>query len=184
VLDDARVLNELARLRDDGIRVGLSLSGPRQKETLARALPIERDGRRLFESVQATWNLLEPSAGEALAQAHAAGIGVIVKEALANGHLAGREDASGDASPYADAQRALATEARRLDVSVDALALAAALAQPWADCVLSGAARVEHVQSNLAALSLSAPTEVFERLGELAVTPADYWARRAKSVWT
>ena len=35
-------------------------------------------------AVQATWNVLEPSAGPALADAHVQGWGVIVKEALAN----------------------------------------------------------------------------------------------------
>jgi aryl-alcohol dehydrogenase-like predicted oxidoreductase len=40
---------------------------------------------RLFQTVQATWNLLERSAGAALAEAHAAGCGVIVKEAVPTG---------------------------------------------------------------------------------------------------
>ena len=40
--------------------------------------------------MQATWNLLEPSAGPALAEARAAGMGVIIKEALANGRLTSR----------------------------------------------------------------------------------------------
>ncbi|MFN2564957.1 MAG: aldo/keto reductase [Gemmatimonadaceae bacterium] len=184
VLDDEGVLDELARLRDGGVLIGLSVSGPRQADTIARALRVERGGRRLFGSVQATWNLLEPSAGAALAQAHDAGVGVIVKEALANGHLAGRADADVDASPYADAQRALQEEARRLTVGADALALAAALAQPWADCVLSGAVRVEHVEANLTALRLAVPAEVLERLRPLAASPVEYWARRAASVWT
>jgi len=184
VLDDDGVLDELARLRDEGMLVGLTLSGPRQAETLERALAVERGGRGLFGCVQATWNLLEPSAGDALAGAHAAGIGVIVKEALANGHLAGRGDAGDGASPYAEAQRTLAEEARRLDVSVDALALAAALAQPWADCVLSGAVRVEQLGANLAALSVTVPEDVLGRLAALAVPPGEYWARRAASVWT
>jgi aryl-alcohol dehydrogenase-like predicted oxidoreductase len=184
VLDDAGVLDELARLRDGGVLVGLTLSGPSQAETLERALAIERGGRRLFGCVQATWNLLEPSAGEALARAHAAGVGVIVKEALANGHLAGRADAGAGASPYGDAQRTLAEEARRLEATADALALAAALAQPWADCVLSGAVRVEQLAANLAALSVRVTADVLTRLGSLAVTAAEYWARRAASVWT
>ena len=41
----------------------------------------------LFDAVQATWNLLEPSATDALTRAHAAGLTVIVKEAVANGRL-------------------------------------------------------------------------------------------------
>ena len=48
------------------------------------------DRRRppLFTSFQSTWNVLEPSAGPALAEAAAAGARVIVKEAVANGRLA------------------------------------------------------------------------------------------------
>jgi aryl-alcohol dehydrogenase-like predicted oxidoreductase len=182
VLDDARVLDELARLRDNGVIVGLSVSGPRQADTIARGLAVERGGVRLFGCVQATWNVLEPSAGEMLAQAHAAGVGVIVKEALANGRLAGRADAG--AGPYADVQRVLGDEAQRLGVGTDALALAAALAQPWADCVLSGAVCVEHMEANLAALRIVVPAGVRERLRVLAVVPGEYWARRAVAVWT
>ncbi len=48
------------------------------------------DGLRLFDVVQSTWNVLEPSVGPALSDAHAAGLGVIVKEALANGRLTER----------------------------------------------------------------------------------------------
>ncbi|GAA2036285.1 hypothetical protein GCM10009839_41450 [Catenulispora yoronensis] len=51
------------------------------------ALAITVDGVRLFDSVQATYNLLEPSAGPALSESHDAGCTVIVKEALANGRL-------------------------------------------------------------------------------------------------
>ena len=182
VLGDAGVLDALARLRDDGVLVGLSVSGPRQAETISRALAVERGVMRLFGCVQATWNVLEPSAGDALAQAHAAGVGVLVKEALANGRLAGRADA--DAGPFASAQRALGEEARRLGVGVDGLTLAVALAQPWADCVLSGAVRVEHVESNLAALRIAVPMDVLARLRALAVSPAEYWTWRAAAVWT
>jgi aryl-alcohol dehydrogenase-like predicted oxidoreductase len=184
VLDDASVLDELARLRDDDVVVGLSVSGPRQADTIDKALTVERGGRRLFGCVQATWNLLEPSAGDALAAAHAAGVGVIVKEALANGHLAGRPGARGDASPYAGAQHALEHEAHGLGVSVDALALAAVLSQPWADCVLSGAVSVEQVEANLAALTVALPADLLGRLQAVAVPPGEYWARRAASVWT
>ena len=184
VLDDGAVLDELARLRDEGVVVGLSVSGPRQAETIVRALGIDRGGRRLFGSIQATWNLLEPSAGEALARAHAAGVGVIVKEALANGRLAGRADARDDAGSYADAVATIEREARRLGARADAVALSAVLAQPWVDCALSGAVTAEQMAANLAALGLTVPADVLRRLEALAVSPADYWARRAESVWT
>ena len=66
ILQDRAVLEELGRLRDAGLIIGLSLTGPRQGETLREALKVEVAGRRLFGAVQATWNLLEPSAGPAL----------------------------------------------------------------------------------------------------------------------
>ena len=74
-LDDAPLLRDLSRLRDSGVVVGLSVSGPRQTEVIERALEL-----RLFGCVQATWNLLEPSCGPMLARAHAEGLRVLVKE--------------------------------------------------------------------------------------------------------
>jgi aryl-alcohol dehydrogenase-like predicted oxidoreductase len=179
VLEDRAVLEELARLKGEGLRIGLSLSGPHQAETLRRALEIVVAGRRLFEAVQATWNLLEPSAGPALAEAHAAGLGVILKEALANGRLTARND-----DPAFEARRrVLGVEASRLGTGVDALALAAALAQPWADVVLSGATTAEQLGSNLAALAVGRDDRAAERLRALAEGPEDYWSTRSRLPW-
>jgi aryl-alcohol dehydrogenase-like predicted oxidoreductase len=166
VLDDRAVLEELKRLRETGLAVGLTVTGARQAETIERALEI-----RIFDTVQATWNLLERSAGPMLAEAHAAGLGVIVKEALANGRLTARGDVS-----------TLLEVAERRGVAPDALALAAALAQPWADVVLSGAATVETLQSNLTALKLELG-ELDPGLESLAEAPARYWDERAKLRW-
>jgi len=179
VLDDAEVIDELTRLRADGVRVGLSVSGPTQGETIHRALTIERDGRPLFNAVQATWNLLEPSAGPALAAARARGLGVIVKEALANGRLTERNSDPA----FADGLARLREEAARLGTSVDAVALGAALAQPWADVVLSGAATVEQIRSNLAAMRGAWDDEATRRLSALAVAPAAYWRQRSALPW-
>src|SRR5512132_1422392 len=129
VLDNQEVLDELARLKRGGTVIGLTLSGADQAEVLRRARRIERDGEPLFGCVQATWNLLEPSAGPALAEARAAGMGVIIKEALANGRLTSRNAAA----PFAAEGGTLRQEAERLGVGMDALALAAVLALPWAD---------------------------------------------------
>ena len=103
VLEDAEVLDELRRLRDAGVRVGLTVSGTSQGETIERALELG-----LFDAVQATWNLFERSAEPALAAAAAAGLTVYVKEALANGRLAGREAAPA----LADAAAAHQTDTR------------------------------------------------------------------------
>jgi aryl-alcohol dehydrogenase-like predicted oxidoreductase len=163
VLEDDTVVAELERLRGEGLAVGLSVTGPRQAETIERAV----DGGR-FDTVQATWNLLERSAGPALERAHATGMGVIVKEALANGRLTARGDV-----------RRVQAEAERRGTTPDALVLAACLAQPWADVVLSGAATVEQLESNLGSLELSYDGG----LDDLAEPRDAYWARRAELPW-
>jgi aryl-alcohol dehydrogenase-like predicted oxidoreductase len=90
VLKNAEVLDELARLKSIGVRIGLSLTGPAQAKSLRKAMEIQIDGVALFDTVQATWNLLEQSAGPALLAASRAGLGVLIKEALANGRLTER----------------------------------------------------------------------------------------------
>jgi aryl-alcohol dehydrogenase-like predicted oxidoreductase len=95
VLKDRAVLTALARLRADGLAVGITVTGPRQADTIRAALDVRMDAVRLFQTVQATWNLLEPSAGPALAEARAAGLGIIIKEVLANGRLTDRAGGAG-----------------------------------------------------------------------------------------
>jgi aryl-alcohol dehydrogenase-like predicted oxidoreductase len=150
VLDDPAVRGELDALRDSGIRVGLTVTGDDQAATIERAL-----ANGGFDAVQATWNLHERSADQALEAAHEAGLQVLVKEALANGRLAGE----------------------------DRLALAAALARPWADVVLSGAATVAQLESNRAALEIAWNDDLERRLADLVEEPAAYWATRAELPW-
>ena len=57
--------------------------------------------------------------------------------------------------------------------------MAAALAQPWATVVLSGAASVKTLQSNLLALETGPPGE----LPELIEDSATYWAARGHLQW-
>jgi aryl-alcohol dehydrogenase-like predicted oxidoreductase len=175
VLEDSGVREELGRLRDSGVRVGLSLSGPRQAEVLRRALDIQAGGSPLFSCVQATWNLLERSASSVLAEAHAAGWGVIIKEAVANGRLTARNE-----DP---ALRPLREVAGELGATVDAVAMAAVLAQPWVSVVLSGATTVEQLQSNLRALEVKLGDEAQEKLHRLTEPPETYWARRSALPW-
>ena len=179
VLENGPVLLKLARLKSDGVRIGLTLSGPIQSEILRRAMEIEIDGARLFDSVQATWNLLDPSAGSALAEAHAAGIGVIIKEALANGRLTDRNQEP----DFASQLEVLRTEARELGTTTDALVLAACLSQPFVDVVLSGAANPEQLWSNVQACRFQLDEGILGRLLRLAETPGVYWATRSKLAW-
>ncbi len=171
VLDDADVIAALCELRADGVRIGLTTSGPEQADTIRRALEVTVDGTLVFATVQATWNLLERSAGPALAEAHDAGLGVIVKEAMANGRLAG----SGDRA-----------DAARLDGwPPDAVALAAAASQPWADVVLSGAATVDHLRSNLLATQMMLGGDLNATLAAVdPIDPQRYWSERSQRPWT
>ncbi|HEX2131430.1 MAG TPA: aldo/keto reductase [Actinophytocola sp.] len=165
LFDDLALQDALAALP---VRVGFSTSGPRQAETVRRALALERHGRPVFTAVQSTWNVLEPSVGGALLEAHSSGAHVLVKEALANGRLA------------VDPPPALAAVAERDDVGPDAVALAAALARPWADTVLLGPAGPGQLRSNLAALTAGDPTA---DLAGLAQSPEVYWNDRAALSW-
>ena len=179
VLANREVLDALARLRSEGLAIGLSLSGPRQAETLTRAMDVEVAGERLFDSVQATWNILERSAGPALAVAHEAGMGVIVKEALANGRLTDRNNAPA----FAAKRRVLDQLAAARGTTLDALALAAVLAEPWADVVLSGAATSDQVRSNLAATDVPWNEEIAAALLPLTERPEEYWSIRSRLRW-
>ncbi len=168
VLDDPEILEELGRLREAGVAVGLSATGPRQCDTIERALQVGA-----FDAVQATWNLLERSSEPVLEAAHAAGMAVIVKEALANGRLTSRGEES-----------LLLEAARERGVEPDALALAAALVRPWADVVLSGAATVEQLESNLGAGAVEYDGELDRALAPLTESAEAYWAARTALAWT
>src|SRR5205814_2967584 len=65
-LEDDALIDAIARLREKGIRAGVSVSGAGQDVAIRRALEVRRDGERVFDSVQATWNLLERGAESAL----------------------------------------------------------------------------------------------------------------------
>lgn len=179
VLDDEAVLRELARLRNNGLKIGISVSGPQQSDTIQRALEIAFDGVGLFAAVQATWNLLEQSVAGALHAAHQAGVGVIIKEGLANGRLTARND-SADFRPQ---MALLQAQANAHNTTVDSLALAAAVHQPFADVVLSGAACVDHLESNLGAVSVTWNDSLAGLLEAMVEPPDAYWHIRSQLAW-
>jgi aryl-alcohol dehydrogenase-like predicted oxidoreductase len=133
----------LSAMVDSGLPLGVSVSGVSQAETIDRAASLG-----IFRAVQATWNLHERAAEDALARC---GLKVIVKEALANGRLAAR----------------------------DTEALAAALAKPWATVVLSGAASLDVLRSNLRARDTPPPGE----LPDLIEDSDAYWELRSELAW-
>jgi aryl-alcohol dehydrogenase-like predicted oxidoreductase len=169
---DRQLQHALVRLAEHGVRVGFSTSGPAQADTVRRALDLTAHGQPVFTVVQSTWNLLETSVGPALAQAHAGGTAIMIKEAMANGRLAVRPPET------------VTKIAARYQVGPDAIALAAALAQPWADLVLLGSAGVDQLHRNLAAADVRLDGAELDELHVLAEPPADYWRERAALPWT
>jgi aryl-alcohol dehydrogenase-like predicted oxidoreductase len=171
-LTDQELHARLAEAAAEGLTVGFSTSGPAQADAIRAALAVTVDGEPLFRTVQSTYNALETSAGPALAEAHDAGLTVIVKEGMANGRLA---------EPYAP--DALKTVAAQTSLGCDAVALALILRRPWAGVVLSGAATATQLASNLHAAVVDLDDDQLDRLSALAETPQTYWERRGGLPW-
>lgn len=171
-LTDKELHARLAEAAAAGLTIGFSTSGPDQAAAIRAALAVTVDGEPLFRTVQSTYNALETSAGPALAEAHDAGLTVIVKEGMANGRLA---------DPYApDALKAVAEET---ELGCDAVALALILRQAWAGVVLSGAATTVQLASNLHAAVVDLDEKQLERLAGLVEEPGAYWERRGQLPW-
>ncbi|MFF7738088.1 aldo/keto reductase [Streptomyces sp. NPDC007984] len=171
-LTDKELHAKLAEAAAQGLTVGFSTSGPAQADAIRAALAVTVDGEPLFRTVQSTYNALETSAAPALAEAHDAGLTVIVKEGMANGRLAG---------PHApDVVKEIA-EATGL--GCDAVALAVILRRPWAGVVLSGAATTNQLASNLHAAVVDLDDDQLSRLDALVEEPQAYWQRRARLPW-
>ncbi|KAF5998373.1 MULTISPECIES: aldo/keto reductase [Streptomyces] len=171
-LTDKELHAKLAEAAAQGLSIGFSTSGPAQADAIRAALAVTVDGEPLFRTVQSTYNVLETSAAPALAEAHDAGLTVIVKEGMANGRLA--------AEHAPDAVRAIAEE---IGLGADAVALALILRQPWAGVVLSGAATSAQLASNLHAAVVDLDEDQLTRLAALAEDPVVYWERRGQLPW-
>ena len=180
-LEDDALIDAIARLRERGIRAGLTVSGAGQDVAIRRSLEVRRDGERVLDSVQATWNLLERGAESALEDAHHAGMKVVVKESLANGRLTQSNRDEGDALfPTIARMRELA-ESR--GTTIEMLALSAALARPWADFVLSGAATVGQIQSSVAAQEFAYAPAMEKTLRSVSMDSVAYWRARSVFSW-
>jgi aryl-alcohol dehydrogenase-like predicted oxidoreductase len=179
VLDNKNLLYRLWELREGGIVIGLTLSGYKQSETLQKALSIKSRDEYLFESVQVTWNILERSTTNVLVKASQAGLGIIVKEALANGRLTNRND---EAS-FFNKKEQLQQIAAEYKVGIDAISIAYILRQPWVSTVLSGAANQEQLNSNLKALKIELSESDLNIINSMAETPQKYWEIRSELEW-
>ncbi|WP_106964976.1 aldo/keto reductase [Amycolatopsis orientalis] len=169
---DQPLIDALAGLSAEGVEVGFSTSGPAQADVVRRAFGLESAGQPVFGSVQSTWNVFEPSAGAALAEAKAAGKRVLVKETLANGRL------------VAEAPGTLRRMAEAHGVGPDAIAVAAVLEQEWAPVAVLGPSSPAQLAANLAATQVRLSDADRAALGELAQDAREYWTLRSHLGWS
>ncbi|HSJ45029.1 MAG TPA: aldo/keto reductase [Euzebyales bacterium] len=101
---------------------------------------------------------------------------MIVKEGVANDRLTPR---GGD--PVV--RGVLDPVGARQGVTTDAVALAAVLAQPWADVVLSSAATVAHLHANMRAFDVRLTSRDGDALDGIAEQTDTYWDHRGDLPW-
>ncbi|MEW6270390.1 MAG: aldo/keto reductase [Thermodesulfobacteriota bacterium] len=181
VLQDEPLLRALVEARRTGAvrALGLTLSGVGSRHTLELALATRIDGERVFDAVQATFNVLEPSLRDVLGEARAAGMGVILKEVHANGRLTPANLLPAD-QPL---RRRLAEIADRCSLSADQLAIAFAASLVAADVVLSGAVTTAQLRSHAAGIAVELDAATLAELAELAEPPEAYWRARSALPW-
>jgi len=160
--------------KKNGISIGLSVSSPTQDEIIEKAMTIEFDGEKLFDSVQCTFNVFEQRPAPCLLKAHAAGMDIIIKEGMANGRVL--------KNPI------LQEYSNKLSCAPDQLALACILAQPFQPRVLSGAVTPDQLESNLGAEAVAKelkedPVFLAEIMEKTRMESGEYWSERSALAW-
>jgi aryl-alcohol dehydrogenase-like predicted oxidoreductase len=179
VLDNSRVLDRLAEIKDSGVLIGLSVSGSHQSDVVEKALKVTVEGRKLFDSLQITYNILEQEPQYAIQKAADGGLGIVIKEALANGFLT-QKNIAPEYTILIDEMKSIANDR---DVGIDAIGLAFVRQSCSCHVVLSGAATVEHLYSNLKARNIELTNNELLGLNKLKITSSEYWANRSKLKW-
>lgn len=175
VLDDEDIHKALHKCRNDrGWAIGLSVSSPKQGEVLKRAMQIQVNGEKLFDSIQCTYNLFEQSAGSSLLEAYKSGMDIIIKEGLGNGRILKND--------------VVIEYAKRLSCTPDVLALGCILAQEFQPRVLSGSVTPDQLLSNLKASEIAEKlrddSELLSEIMNKCVMESEvYWKERSALQW-
>ena len=175
VLNDRNVLNELQNIKKSGIEIGISTSGPSQAETIKKLLEINKV-ENLFTFIQCTINILEQSCQQILIEASESKINIIAKEVFANGRLS-----AANKEFHQKEILILRNLALDLNLSLEELSLIWAYQQKYINIVLTGAATVEQLQSNIDAISKKDLT--LPNLLELGTSKESYWQSRKSLKW-
>lgn len=165
VLAPGGALDELDRLRKEG-RLGAIGLGVREHEFHRRAIATGR-----FDAIltYADYNLMRQTAAPLIEEAAAAGLGVLLGQALLAGLLAGGDPLADErlaGRPGAEAARGWWLWAREREVPLQAVALQFALRNAHVGAVLVGARTAQEVEENVRAATLPLPQEIWAEVEE------------------
>jgi aryl-alcohol dehydrogenase-like predicted oxidoreductase len=180
VLEKTEVLLALDQIREStGVKLGISVSGANQKDILQAASKITINNKKLFDSYQVTYNVLEQSSFGILKKMLADGKTVIIKEALANGRLLENPKFKHYAATYVF----LKELSKKYGVGIDAVALRFIMDHLGPQLVLSGASNTVQLAQNIKALHFELSQKEVSQLEFLAIKPEQYWKERSLLFW-
>ena len=180
VLENTEVLRQLAFLKKThNLKIGLTTSGTNQVEVIKKALAVLVDGKPVFDLFQVTYNFLDQSLQEVLAELIHQNKSIVIKEALANGRIF-RNTAYPN---YKELYSVLEELSKKYTVGVDAISLKYCEQTISNSIVLSGASTTLQLKENIKLNDFSLSSDDIETLNSFKTTPDFYWTERKKLQW-
>ena len=180
VLENTEVLAKLAFLKKTHhLKIGITTTGTNQVEVLKKALEILVDGEPIFDLFQVTYNFLDQSLKEMLAELISQNKSIVVKEAMANGRIFRNERYPN----YNEMYSILDNLSKKHKVGIDAISLKYCEQTITNSIVLSGASNTKQLKENLKMNSFSLSIDDIEILNSFKTAPESYWIERKKLQW-
>ena len=180
VLKNKEVLEQLAFLKKEhNLKIGITTTGTNQVEVLKKALEILVDGEPIFDLFQVTYNFLDQSLKEMLAELISQNKSIVVKEAMANGRIYRNEKYPN----YNEMYSILDNLSKKYNVGIDAISLKYCEQTITNSIVLSGASNTKQLKENLKMNSFSLSIDDIEILNSFKTAPESYWIERKKLQW-
>jgi aryl-alcohol dehydrogenase-like predicted oxidoreductase len=180
VLENTEVLRQLVFLKKThNLKIGLTTSGANQVEVIKKALAVLVDGKTVFDIFQVTYNFLDQSLQEVLAELMRQNKSLVIKEALANGRIF-----RNTAYPhYKKLYSVLEELSKKYTVGVDAISLKYCEQTIPNSIVLSGASTALQLKENVKLTDFSLSSDDLKTLNSFRTTPDFYWTERKKLQW-
>ena len=180
VLENTEVLAQLAFLKKTHhLKIGLTTTGTNQVEVLKKALEILVDGEPIFDLFQVTYNFLDQSLKEMLAELIRQNKTIVIKEALANG----RVFRNPRYPLYEEMYSILDNLSKKYKVGIDAISLKYCEQTITNSIILSGASNSEQLEENLKINSFLLSNDEIELLNSFKIKPEFYWRERKELQW-